>query len=121
MDAQRDLLSHGSARHQHRGLLTEQLSDPAFKGVDHFTLAVSVRPRLRRQRISRRSRRSAAPVLRRGPSHRSQPHMIARQSRSVIRRAYYDPATERSVVVPVVRHGRIGIWPFAPDVVGAPI
>src|SRR5664280_1239413 len=48
-------------------------------------------------------RRSAALVLRREPSQRSQPHMISRQSRSAIRRAYYDVATgDRSVRQPLV-------------------
>lgn len=46
VDPERDLLSHRSTRHQHRGLLPEQLGQPSFEGLDHGALAVTVRPRV---------------------------------------------------------------------------
>jgi len=57
MDPQRDLLSHRSTRHQHGGILPEHVGNPPLKGLDHCPLAVSVRPRVCGERISRRSKK----------------------------------------------------------------
>ena len=45
-DAQRDLLRHGAAGHEHRGLLAQQLGDPGLQPLDPLTGAVDVRPLL---------------------------------------------------------------------------